>query len=180
MTPRPYWLRDNLANRRRESLQRETMRFDDARRAVIVQHTDYPVTELGSGLALRQALAEFSGQRHIELRTCTGPCRQQRWGVWCLSVTSNGTRLASLRCVACGLQMANKGARDEILPVWCAAVVGAPCERCGGTAGTELHHWAPRHLFEDADDWPMSYLCPPCHREWHKIVTPNMHRKATA
>jgi hypothetical protein len=180
MTPRPYWLRANVANRRRESLQRETMKIEDARLAVIGKHPDYPVTELGSGLALRQALTDFTGQRRIEARMCTGPCRQRRWGVWCLSVTSNGTRLATLRCVACGLQMANRGAKDDVMPVWYAEVAQAPCERCGSTRGCELHHWAPRHLFDDADDWPMSYLCPRCHREWHKIVTPNMHRKATA
>ncbi|WP_425518228.1 HNH endonuclease [Nitratireductor kimnyeongensis] len=49
-----------------------------------------------------------------------------------------------------------------------------PCERCGSTEGTEVHHWAPWHLFDDADEWPTSNLCKSCHTRWHRIVTPNM------
>jgi len=47
------------------------------------------------------------------------------------------------------------------------------CERCGANEG-ERHHWAPSHLFEDAEQWPVSYLCRDCHAKWHRIVTPNM------
>lgn len=43
------------------------------------------------------------------------------------------------------------------------------CARCGAS-GTELHHWAPRHLFEDADQWPTSYLCNNCHKLWHDTI----------
>lgn len=46
----------------------------------------------------------------------------------------------------------------------------APCEHCGGTVGTELHHWAPRAIFHDADDWPTGYLCTECHRLWHRAM----------
>ncbi|MDA0312358.1 MAG: hypothetical protein O2992_09615 [Gemmatimonadetes bacterium] len=53
-----------------------------------------------------------------------------------------------------------------------------PCERCG-CAETESHHWAPRYLFDDAEDWPMGYLCRDCHRVWHDIVTPGMSQHAT-
>jgi hypothetical protein len=45
-----------------------------------------------------------------------------------------------------------------------------PCKRCGAI-GTELHHWAPKELFEDAEQWPQDYLCPNCHYRWHKTVT---------
>lgn len=45
-----------------------------------------------------------------------------------------------------------------------------PCARCGAI-GTELHHWAPKELFEDAEEWPQDYLCPDCHGRWHKTVT---------
>lgn len=44
-----------------------------------------------------------------------------------------------------------------------------PCARCG-IYGTELHHWAPRHLFDDCDDWPTAYLCPSCHQLWHNKI----------
>lgn len=54
----------------------------------------------------------------------------------------------------------------------------APCERCGSLDGSELHHWAPRHLFEDADEWPTSHLCRRCHMKWRRIVTPGMAANA--
>jgi hypothetical protein len=34
--------------------------------------------------------------------------------------------------------------------------------------GVEFHHFAPRHLFEDADKWPTAYLCREHHRIWHE------------
>ena len=57
-----------------------------------------------------------------------------------------------------------------------------PCARCGVVGPTESHHWAPRHLFgADADSWPMSDLCGPCHKRWHEVVTPKMsHQRSTA
>lgn len=45
-----------------------------------------------------------------------------------------------------------------------------PCRRCGATTGSELHHWAPRAIFEDADWWPQDYLCVTCHRTWHQAM----------
>jgi hypothetical protein len=51
------------------------------------------------------------------------------------------------------------------------------CAVCG-EPGTELHHWAPRHLFSDeADQWPTSYLCRKHHNTWHDLVTPNMGKR---
>jgi ribosomal protein L40E len=49
------------------------------------------------------------------------------------------------------------------------------CERCGAE-GTEIHHWAPKHLFGawESTQWPTSHLCRRCHAEWHNRVTPNM------
>jgi hypothetical protein len=53
-----------------------------------------------------------------------------------------------------------------------------PCEVCSTTGTTEVHHWAPRHLFgAEADKWPMGHLCRKCHQKWHAIVTPNMSRQ---
>lgn len=47
------------------------------------------------------------------------------------------------------------------------------CAKCG-KRGSQEHHWAPKHLFKDADDWPKDYLCEECHTKWHDVVTPNM------
>ena len=43
------------------------------------------------------------------------------------------------------------------------------CEICG-QQGAELHHYAPQHLFDNADDWPKGYLCVKHHREWHDKI----------
>jgi protein-arginine kinase activator protein McsA len=50
------------------------------------------------------------------------------------------------------------------------------CEVCNLNEG-ELHHWAPQYLFQDADQWPTSYLCRTCHKKWHDLVTPNMAKR---
>jgi hypothetical protein len=45
-----------------------------------------------------------------------------------------------------------------------------PCVVCGRW-GTELHHWAPRHIFGDqADHWPTAWLCKECHAYWHRCL----------
>lgn len=43
------------------------------------------------------------------------------------------------------------------------------CSHCH-QPGAELHHWAPRAIFNDADSWPKSWLCPDCHRLWHQTM----------
>jgi hypothetical protein len=50
---------------------------------------------------------------------------------------------------------------------------GVRCARCG-LRGTDLHHWAPQALFQDADRWPTDYLCRNCHGQWHKIIDPKL------
>jgi hypothetical protein len=52
---------------------------------------------------------------------------------------------------------------------------GEPCsvQGCDRT-DTERHHWAPRHLFDDAEQWPQSYLCRGHHKSWH--LTTRTHR----
>lgn len=51
-----------------------------------------------------------------------------------------------------------------------------PCARCGAF-GTELHHFAPRHLFgaAEADLWPTAWLCQPCHDHWHHVTRTGSH-----
>ena len=71
------------------------------------------------------------------------------------------------RCSACG----GNG---------CELCVSTPCVRCRSYTAIEYHHWAPRHLFGDADEWPGSLLCRDCHRLWHATVTPNMAKRKAA
>jgi len=45
---------------------------------------------------------------------------------------------------------------------------------------TERHHWAPRSVFIDADQWPTSYLCKQHHREWHTTTGVATSRRTAA
>lgn len=91
---------------------------------------------------------------------------------------SNGTTQHKAYCVNCR-QKGGAIAHDALanFDLACVEVIAshnqATCERCG-SMGAETHHWAPRHLFDDAHDWPTSRLCRRCHVEWHAKVTPNM------
>jgi hypothetical protein len=51
------------------------------------------------------------------------------------------------------------------------------CERCGHPE-VELHHWAPRALFDDADKWPTAHLCRTCHRRWHVVTGTHVARRS--
>ena len=63
----------------------------------------------------------------------------------------------------------------DALPV--KEIAASPrCTRCG-ERGAELHHWAPRALFCDAEYWPKDYLCKECHKVWHDRVTPNLRHQ---
>lgn len=91
----------------------------------------------------------------------------------------NGTEQFKAVCLECGGKGGSLPFADvanieaDVVPL-IAEHVANPCERCGSESGSELHHWAPRHLFDDADEWPQSYLCRDCHAEWHSTVTPKM------
>jgi len=49
------------------------------------------------------------------------------------------------------------------------------CARCGAR-DVELHHWAPVAKFgqDEAEQWPMDYLCKDCHDQRHRTVTPEL------
>lgn len=178
--PKKVWP-DSPRKIRLAELKREVMTEEDARRAARGMHEDYPAPDVDYDGQLRELLTWFSGQPTLTEDECWR-CEQTRWGVWCLYRKSNGNQLVRLLCLACGTKMQDRGYRasDGCLPIWRDGVNTTPCARCGDRGGVEEHHWAPKHLFEDAYEWPTSMLCPSCHREWHRIVTPNMHRKATA
>lgn len=92
---------------------------------------------------------------------------------------TNGSIQARIICLACN------GWRSYALPhgmlriadiatleiVFDVAERGVCQVRGCDELGAEVHHWAPRQYFGDeADDWPMAYLCPRHHGEWHKRI----------
>jgi DNA-directed RNA polymerase subunit M/transcription elongation factor TFIIS len=113
------------------------------------------------------------------------------------AVTTDGRTIYPFVCVSCGAvqsqyakaAIAEEHAREHgplpkvqtrtmAKPRQFAAMAKAAeerrCEVCGGS-NAQQHHWAPWHLFGDeAQEWPTSYLCQPCHTRWHQIVTPDM------
>lgn len=116
---------------------------------------------------------------------CTAPfgCNQgaRPRALWTLTIKSDGTRIATLRAVPCDHKIKDRGAgRTEELPLWVDHRFGAACARCGSLEGTQTHHWAPRALFDDADEWPMAELCKRCHARWHRTMDQAARRRGAA
>ena len=158
------------------------MSVDDARR-FLTGAAEYP--DGWDADAMKSALQSFNGAKLISRISCKNwrDCgRSPRWAVWLVEITANGKEIAHLKCLRCGQLQRTIGARKlgidaSSAPLYRDNRNDDACERCGSTDGVELHHWAPWYLFADAHQWPTSYLCPPCHQYWHRIVTPNMGRK---
>lgn len=87
----------------------------------------------------------------------------------------NGNSYVFERCSHCFIRLGtsflpHNGDVDDIPVVEDRRLDVPPCRRCG-ERGTELHHWAPRAFFDDADIWPQDWLCRACHTKWHQIMT---------
>lgn len=92
-------------------------------------------------------------------------------------INSSGSRVVVERCPECG-RNPNKGKPFlkkadfdwESLPLFQdASLTAEPCSYKGcENKGTEWHHYAPQHLFDDADNWGAGYLCQYHHRLWHE------------
>lgn len=90
----------------------------------------------------------------------------------------NGTVGLRMRCSTCGTHNLDDIAQARAA-AWGLTVRGrltprvrtslGPCSVKGcEETNVELHHFAPRNTFgEECDDWPVSALCVPHHREWH-------------
>jgi hypothetical protein len=87
----------------------------------------------------------------------------------------NGTREVKLRCDRCWDMQIGQRARDYDLPALPVHVdhrdTSHLCARCGHHE-TEEHHFAPVALFgwDEAQKWPTAWLCPRCHRYWHRVI----------
>jgi len=94
-------------------------------------------------------------------------------------VNASGSKVVVERCPQC---KRNPNATRAFLPLkdydWDSLPLfvdyskdAAPCAYRGcHNPGSEYHHMAPRHLFEDADNWPTAYLCHFHHDQWHKLT----------
>ena len=116
------------------------------------------------------------------------PCPDCGCAQWLIGVGKivSGATVHPWYCGSCG-KRTTVYAKKEFAARWAAdrgaslRVIDFKVEKRGcavcGADGAEMHHWAPRVFFgEDADKWPMSALCVPCHTRWHQIMTPRFHR----
>ena len=100
-------------------------------------------------------------------------------------IARNGSTQLRGVCTSCGSVHPRALSQDDWHPsefplIEDRTISSVPCERCGESGGTEEHHWAPRALFNDADDWPTSFLCRPCHMHWHRVMTVGAHAQVLA
>lgn len=106
-------------------------------------------------------------------------------------VISNGTSQYAFYCTVCSAPFAWPGKHrgnylsketvaqllgcqvgeiESQVPI-CGVAQGKPCSVKGCvTTETELHHWAPKALFGDAEDWPQTFLCRTHHKRWHDTM----------
>jgi ssDNA-binding Zn-finger/Zn-ribbon topoisomerase 1 len=92
-------------------------------------------------------------------------------------VNGNGAKVVVERCPDCRY---NPNAGKAFLPLkdydWESlplfedyAAQAHPCEVRGcENVGSEYHHFAPKHLFDNYGDWHTGYLCREHHAEWHE------------
>jgi DNA-directed RNA polymerase subunit RPC12/RpoP len=89
-----------------------------------------------------------------------------------IKIAANGGKHITRFCLDCNKTF---GSSPAHFPGWEELPVVAdyrteehPCEVCGSTE-TELHHYAPRHIFGIISErYARGYLCKTCHDNWHK------------
>ena len=143
-------------------------------------YTIQPVTDAARTLVERAA-ARLDARDHEQCFICGA----YSYGAWACSTCrhrchhpalingyihrADGSPMAWSRCFHCGRMVKGLRRGSTILNVCLRDNTSTPCERCGAI-GSQLHHWAPQAIFADAHDWPMSWLCPTCHRTWHNAM----------
>jgi len=98
----------------------------------------------------------------------------------------NGVMFFTRRCNICQENLGHAPHRHIAAGVYAITpgkdnVTGEACGHCGRAEdGVEQHHYAPRGLFADADDWPVGPLCRPCHQLWHRTMNAAAQRGGAA
>ncbi len=105
-------------------------------------------------------------------------------------INSSGSKVVVERCPKCRCNPDQKRAflpkadyEWDSLPLFeDYSKAAAPCAVRGcKNVGTEYHHFAPQHLFDDANDWPTAYLCHDHHAKWHELTrTGSYYKRAVA
>ena len=129
-------------------------------------HFQTPCRQCGRGLVPAGQAVCTTCARRILRQTC--PHNGEPETV--VTRARNGALQPRLRCTYCFQYVGAKKLRDTDLNAVTAFTVqpvDERCSHCGRADQVETHHWAPYHLFPDADHWPTSPLCPDCHRLWH-------------
>jgi hypothetical protein len=93
-------------------------------------------------------------------------------------IAGNGAKQYRPRCLACGHvagfhfphRLLTDAERESARIVRTRVEANLRCERCGKSGPVEIHHWAPRSRFPDADQWPTAQLCRDCHARWHQAM----------
>ncbi len=105
-------------------------------------------------------------------------------------INANGAHVVAERCPVCRTAPDPKKVFLSVkdydwysLPMFQDNSKDAPaCVVMGcGNKGTELHHFAPRHLFkQEAEDYPKGYLCSYHHSHWHEVTeTGSFYKRRT-
>lgn len=113
---------------------------------------------------------QMLNQRTMCRDCCLARCSHVWFGG--IIIAANGAKQPWRRCITCGL-LATTNTDVAALPLVFRDLrnkFDRPCQRCGARDGVEFHHWAPRAIFADADDWPLGLLCRPCHQFWHQTM----------
>lgn len=133
-----------------------------------------------------RALRDYTGETYACLKCHRATTRPSKVCSWCAQacrhpvsieayiIVRNGAMQPKSLCLECGgvggvyrgstlLDMAFEDRTSN-------ESENRPCARCGAAVGTELHHWAPRAIFSDAEMWPQDHLCVDCHRLWHRAM----------
>lgn len=112
----------------------------------------------------------------------TGKCPKCKIGFQVYAfIMLNGSKTVVDKCPRCGRDgdlnqpyLPSKDYDWEMLPLWEDRSKDSPkCSylNCNNKEGVELHHFAPKATFgEDADNWPVAYLCKIHHNLWHKKI----------